>query len=77
MSETVAPRRVVVVGADGAAVGEAVAARRGLGERAAGFVGTDLTLARAMGEEVLGGVDEVVWTPGAAGDQGDPPDRRA
>lgn len=68
----------MVVGGDGAAVGEAVAARRGLGERAAGFVGTDVTLARAMGEEMLGGVDEVVGVPEmAAGDQSGPPDRRA
>jgi hypothetical protein len=51
---------VVVVGTDGEAVGREVARRRAAGERAAGFVGTDEALARAMGEEMLGGVDEVV-----------------
>ena len=63
MPETVAPRRVVVLGSDGAAVGAEVAARRERGERAAGFLGTDEVLARAMGEEMLGGVDEVVRLP--------------
>jgi len=62
---------VVVLGADGAAVGAEVARRRGQGERAAGFVGTDESLARAMGEEVLGGVDEIVGV--AAGPPGTAP----
>ena len=53
-------RRVVVMGADAAAVGADVARRRERGERAAGFVGVDEALARAMGEEMLGGVEEVV-----------------
>ena len=48
------------MGADAAAVGADVARRRERGERAAGFVGVDETLARAMGEEMLGGVDQVV-----------------
>lgn len=52
--------RVVVVGADGEAVAAEVVRRREVGQRVAGFVGTDEELARAMGEEVLGGVDEVV-----------------
>lgn len=55
---------MVVVGADGDAVGREVARRRSAGERAAGFVGTDEALARAMGEEMLGGVDEVVEAAG-------------
>lgn len=60
---------MVVVGPDGAAVGRDVARRRAAGERAAGFVGTDPDLARTMGEEMLGGVDEMV------GPAGDPPER--
>ena len=66
MPETVAPRRVVVLGSDGAAVGQEVAARRARGVRAAGFLGTDEVLACAMGEEMLGGVDEVVRLAGGA-----------
>ena len=49
------------MGADAAAVGEEVARRRETGQRVAGFVGDDHDLAVAMGEEMLGGVDEVVW----------------
>lgn len=55
------------MGADGAAVGAEVARRRAAGERAAGFVGTDEALARAMGEEMMGGVDEVVRAPAPGG----------
>lgn len=51
---------MVVVGTDGSTVGAEVARRRARGERAAGFVGTDEALARAMGDEMLGGVDAVV-----------------
>jgi hypothetical protein len=58
--ETVGGRRVVVIGVDADAVGRDVARRRERGERAAGFVGADEALARAMGEEMLGGVEEVV-----------------
>ena len=58
--EAVVGRRVVVMGTDAAAVGADVARRRQRGERAAGFVGVDEALARAMGQEMLGGVDEVV-----------------
>lgn len=47
------------MGVDGTAVGQEVARRRERGERAAGFVGDDEALARAMGDEMLGGVDEV------------------
>ena len=57
---TVGGRRVVVMGADAAAVGAEVARRRERGERAAGFVGADEARARAMGDEMLGGVEEVV-----------------
>lgn len=52
--------RVVVLGADGAAVGREVTRRRSEGERVAGFVGDDEEAAVTMGTEMLGGVDEVV-----------------
>ncbi len=48
------------MGADGEAVAREVARRRGLGEKVAGFVGTDRETAAAMAEEMLGGADEVV-----------------
>ncbi|HET7489554.1 MAG TPA: hypothetical protein VFJ85_16625 [Acidimicrobiales bacterium] len=51
---------VVVMGVEAAGVGREVARRRALGERACGFVGDDAELARAMGEEVLGTVEELV-----------------
>lgn len=57
---------MVVIGEDAEAVGAEVRRRRDAGERAAGFVGTEQALARAMGEEMLGGVDEVVAPPGAS-----------
>lgn len=59
-------RRMVVMGTDAAAVGADVARRRQRGERVAGFVGVDEALARAMGQEMLGGVDEVVAGSGSA-----------
>jgi hypothetical protein len=41
-----------------------------VGERAAGFVGSDEALARAMGDEMLGGVDDlVVLGPADAGNE--------
>jgi hypothetical protein len=61
--EAVTPRRVVVMGVDGAAVGTEAARRRAAGERVAGYVGKDEETARAMGEEMLGGLDELVALP--------------
>ncbi len=55
--------RVVVVGADAEAVGRVVRQLREGGARAAGYVGDDPEGARAMGEEMLGGVDEMVHLP--------------
>lgn len=52
--------RVLVLGEDGTRVAERVVELRAEGARAAGFVGEDEAAARAMGEEMLGGVDEVV-----------------
>ncbi len=54
-------RRVVVAGADAEAVGRAVRRLREEGARVAGHVGRDEESARAMGTEMLGGVDEVVY----------------
>lgn len=48
------------MGADADAVGREVSRRREEGERVAGFVGRDRELATTMGEEMLGGADEVV-----------------
>ncbi|HEX2064470.1 MAG TPA: hypothetical protein VHE80_08610 [Acidimicrobiales bacterium] len=53
-------RRVVVVGSDPEAVGRLVRRLRDDGARVAGHVGRDEESARAMGTEMLGGVDEVV-----------------
>lgn len=64
------PRVVVVLGADGDAVGREAARRRRLGERVAGFVGDDEAQARTMAEEMLGGLDELVVLPGTPGDSG-------
>ena len=55
--------RVVVLGADGEQVAAEVVRRREAGQRVAGFVGTDEELARAMGQEVLGGIDQMVRVP--------------
>ena len=52
--------RVVVTGVDARAVGRRVRELRARGLAAAGFVGEDEDVAREMGEEMLGGVDEVV-----------------
>jgi len=57
--------RVVVLGADGAAVARAVRERRTAGDRAVGFVGDPgerevQAAALAMGTEMLGSVDQVV-----------------
>ena len=54
------PRRVVVMGTDADAVGQEVSRRRAAGERVAGFVGEEEAAARAMGDELLGGLDELV-----------------
>jgi hypothetical protein len=54
-------RRVVVVGSDPEAVGRLVRRLREEGARVAGHVGRDEESARAMGAEMLGGVDEVVF----------------
>ncbi|HEX2063545.1 MAG TPA: hypothetical protein VHE80_03895 [Acidimicrobiales bacterium] len=54
-------RRVVVVGTDAEAVGRTVRRLRDEGARVAGHVGRDEDSARAMGTEMLGGVDEVVY----------------
>jgi hypothetical protein len=54
-------RRVVVVGSDPEAVGRLVRRLRDDGARVAGHVGRDEESARAMGTEMLGGVDEVVY----------------
>ena len=48
------------MGTDAEAVAGEVVRRRRAGERVAGFVGTDAALARAMGVEMLGGVDVLV-----------------
>ena len=53
-------RRVVVLGPDGGRVAGRVVELRAEGARVAGFVGEDEAAARALGEEMLGGVDEVV-----------------
>lgn len=50
----------MVIGTDGEAVAREVNRRRDLGERVAGFVGSDREVAAAMAEEMLGGADEVV-----------------
>lgn len=55
---------MVVLGRDARAVGRAVGSRRAEGEAAAGFVGDDEQAATAMGDEMLGGVDEVVRLDG-------------
>ena len=58
----------MVLGEDAGAVGREVRRRREVGERAAWFVGSDKALARAMGDEMLGGVDDlVVLGPAGAG----------
>ena len=51
------------MGADGAGVGAAAARRRRGGDRVAAFVGDDETGARALAEEMLGGLDELVVVP--------------
>ena len=57
-------RRLVVMGEDAAAVAAEVGRRRSAAGsddiRVAGFVGDDEREARVMGEELFGGVDEVV-----------------
>lgn len=58
------PRRLVVMGGDGEAVGRLVGRLRDAGHRVAGFVGDDEETARAMAAEMLGGVDEVVRLSG-------------
>ncbi len=57
---------MVVIGTDGEAVAREVRRRRAAGERAAGFVGDDPDLAAVMGEEMLGGVDELIRLDGAS-----------
>ena len=57
-------RRVVVLGPRGRAVGRSVRHRRGPDALVAGFVGGDEQEARALGEEMLGGVDELVVLSG-------------
>lgn len=52
------------MGADATAVGREASLRRAAGERAAAFVGTEEDLARAMAEEMLGGLDELVVVDG-------------
>ncbi len=64
MADPAKPHAVVVVGTDGGAVGREVRRRRAAGERAAGFVGDDPDLAAVMGEEMLGGVDELIRLDG-------------
>lgn len=64
------PRVVVVLGADGDAVGREAARRRRLGERVAGFVGDDEAQARTMAEEMLGGLDDLVVLARTPGDSG-------
>lgn len=61
--EPATPRRVVVMGPDAAAVGREAALRRTAGARVAAFVGTEEELARAMADEMLGGLDELVVLP--------------
>ena len=61
--EPATPHRVVVMGPDAAAVGREAALRRAAGARVAAFVGTGEDLARAMAEELLGGLDELVVVP--------------
>ena len=46
-------------------MGREVERRRSAGQRAAGFVGDDVELATSMGDEMLGGVDELVRVDGA------------
>ncbi len=48
------------MGVDGALVGAAAARRRRGGDTVAAFVGDDETAARALAEEMLGGLDELV-----------------
>lgn len=60
MAEPAIPPRVVVLGTDGEVVGREVQRRRAAGQRAAGFVGDDVEQATSMGDEMLGGVDELV-----------------
>ena len=50
-----------MLGSDAEAVGRAVRDLRESGARVAGFVGVDEALAREMAQEMLGGVDQVVW----------------
>ena len=50
----------MVIGTDAGTVGKEVRRRREHGDRIAGFVGHDQETARAMGDEMLGGCDEVV-----------------
>lgn len=52
------------MGVDSASVGAEVVRRRVAGERVAGYVGRDEAMARTLGEEMLGGLDEVVDLPG-------------
>lgn len=52
------------MGSEGEAVGRTVRRLRELGSAVAGFVGDDEALAREMGAEMLGGVDEVVRADG-------------
>ena len=54
------PPRVVVLGADAAAVARVARDRRRAGARVVIFVGEEEGLARQLAEEMLGGVDEVV-----------------
>ena len=49
------------MGSDSEAVGRLVRRLRDEGARVAGHVGRDVESARAMGTEMLGGVDEVVY----------------
>ena len=48
------------MGVDAASVGAASARRRRGGDRVAAFVGDDEEAARALAEEMLGGLDELV-----------------
>lgn len=52
------------MGADGASVAAAAARRRREGDRVAAFVGEDESAARALAEEMLGGLDELVVVAG-------------
>lgn len=64
------------MGRDAEAVGTAVRRQREAGARVAGFVGDDERAARQMGEEMLGGVDELVALDAAgAGEDARPASR--